>query len=178
MILDVFQRAGRAVVLVLLGLAVPAVAGCSDDGEDGTAGDSGSTSTAGATSGASAGGGAAEVPCRTGTPTDGPALFTKLAGSYTFPGRKEACDFNGVTLVATAKYAVTLAAEPPIATITSAASSPLFSVTWDGKKDYACSSDIVESLELNDGTHVLRVAFLNGAPSSLALGTCTFILDQ
>ena len=177
MTLDVFQRAGHGIVL--FALALPAVAGCSDDGKDGTGGASGSSSnTAGATSAAGGGGaGGAEGHCRTGSPTDGPALFSKLAGSYTFPGRKEACPFAGATLVSTAKYAVTLQAQPATATVTSADSSPLFTVAWDGNADYGCSSDIVDSLELSDGTDTLRIAFLNGEPSSLALGTCTFILD-
>lgn len=173
MIPDVFQRVRGVVVLLSLALALPAVAGCSDEGTDGAAGASGTSSTAGGT----AGGDATEGPCRTGSPTDGPALFSKLAGSYTFPGRKEACPFAGVTLVSTAKYAVTLQAQPPSASVTSADSTLLFSVDWDGKEDHGCSSDIIDSLELNDGANVLRVAFLNGKPSSLALGTCTFILD-
>ncbi len=175
MIPDVFQCVRGAVVLLSLALALPALVGCSDEAKDGTAGASGSSSTAGATAGA--GGGPAEGPCRTGSPTDGPALFSKLAGSYTFPGRKEACPFAGVTLVSTVKYAVTLQAQPPSARVTSGDSTPLFSVDWDGQDDHGCSSDIIDSLELSDGANVLRVAFLNGKPSSLALGTCTFILD-
>lgn len=175
---EVSRSLRGVVVVVALGLQALAVGACSDDAESGGGAGSSNAGMAGtASSSGGSGGSSADGPCRTGSPTDGPALFAKYAGSYTFPGRKEACTFQGVTFEPNASYGVTLSAKPEGVKLTSSDAKELFAIAWDGTDDVACSGDFVDSFELNDGTNVLRVSFLNDKPSSLSVGTCVFVLD-
>lgn len=146
---------------------------CSDDdaGEGPATGGSSAGSGGSGTAGSTASG-----SCRSGMLTDAAALFAKHAGSYTFKGGDKACTFVGNTFSADGAYTLVLES-PGSVEVTSDTQGALYAARWDGAMDYACTGEFVDSFELNDGTHTIRIGFIGANPSSVSLDNCSFLLD-
>lgn len=167
--------------MVVFAAASTCQLGCSDPDAGSGGGSSGgsASATAGSASGGTAAGGSAagEGPCRAGMPTDAAALFQKLAGTYGFPAREKACDFESHSYVAPNTYQVTVSASSQTVQVSTSAGMELFAVSFNAMNDVACKDEFAESFVLNGGSDTVRVSFLNGEFSSVSFGQCWFVAD-